>query len=181
MALAGEESVPGPADPVIRLCEIAGRLGITVAGGADAGGADADGADADGWPDESTAAVVSFGEHIALNPGLDEDLRTDVLAMALIVAAVMGEHATGHPCAITAPGGLVLISQTRAAGLEPGPGRLATLLARKCGRDTPSAAFAYTVIPRQHPPDYCPAGTVQTAPVSAPETSAAYLAIAPLV
>lgn len=97
------------------------------------------------WPDESTAAIVSSGEHIVLNPGLDDGLRTDVLAMALIVAAVMGNCDTGHPCAITAPGGVVLISRIRVPQPGPGPGQLATLVARKCGRDTISAAFEYTV------------------------------------
>jgi len=96
------------------------------------------------WPDDSIAAIVSFGEHIALKPGLDDGLRTDVLAMALIVAAVMGDRATDHPCAITAPGGCVLISQNRVPRPAAGPGELATLLARKCGRDIESAAFEYT-------------------------------------
>jgi hypothetical protein len=127
---------PGLPDPLARLYSTAVRLGITVRHGA---------AEAGPWPDESTAAIVAFGEHIALNPGLDDGLRTDVLAMALIVAAVMGDCTTGHPCAITAPSGLVLISRTRVPQPAPGPGELATLLARKCGRHTASAAFEYTV------------------------------------
>jgi hypothetical protein len=110
------------------------RLGITVLD---------DAAAASPWPDDSIAAIVSSGEHIALKPGLDDGLRTDVLAMALIVAAVMGDCPTGHRCAITAPGGLVVISQTRIPRPGSGPGKLATLLARKCGRDTASAAFEY--------------------------------------
>ena len=110
------------------------RLGITMLD---------DAAAASQWPDENTAGMVSFGEHIALKLGLDDSLRTDVLAMALIVAAVMGDCATGHPCAITAPRGLVVISQIRVPRPGPGPGKLATLLARKCGRDTASAAFEY--------------------------------------
>jgi hypothetical protein len=126
---------PGLAGPFARLLGTAMRLGITVL----------DGAAADSpWPDESIAAIVAFGDHITLKPGLDDGLRTDVLAMALIVAAVMGDRPAGHSCAITAPGGFVLISQTRAARGESGPGKLATLLARKCGRDTASAAFEYT-------------------------------------
>jgi hypothetical protein len=36
---------------------------------------------------ESTAAIVSFGERIALSHGLNDGLRTDALVMALIVAA----------------------------------------------------------------------------------------------
>jgi hypothetical protein len=116
------------------LYETAMRLGITVLDGA---------AMTSRWPDENTAAIVSFGEHIALKPGLGDGVRTDVLAMALIVAAVMGDRPTGHPCAITAPGGLVVISQTRVPRPGSGPGELATLLASKCGRDTASAAFEY--------------------------------------
>jgi hypothetical protein len=128
----------GLPDPLARLYSTAVRLGITVRHGA---------TEASPWPDESTAAIVAFGEHIALKPGLaDDGLRTDVLAMALIVAAVMGDCTTGHPCAITAPSGLVLISRTRVPNPAPGPGELATLLARKCGRHTASAAFEYTVL-----------------------------------
>jgi hypothetical protein len=123
------------AQPFARLRDTAARIGVTVLDGAAGDCA---------WPDEGTAAVVAFGEHIALKPGLDDGTRTDVLAMALIVAAVMGDRPTGHPCAISAPDGLVLISTTRAAHMESGPGNLATLLVRKCGRDTPSAAFDYT-------------------------------------
>ncbi len=125
---------PGLPGPLARLHKTAMRLGITVLD---------DAAAASRWPDENTAAIVSFGEHIALKPGLDDGLRTDVLAMALIVAAVMGDCPTGHPCAITAPGGLVVISQTRIPRPGSGPGTLATLLARKCGQDTASAAFEY--------------------------------------
>jgi hypothetical protein len=125
---------PGLAGPFARLHHTAMRLGITMLDGA---------AGDSPWPDERTAAIVAFGEHIALKPGMDDGLRTDVLAMALIVAAVMGDRPVGHSCAITAPGGLVLISQTRAARAESGPGKLATLLARTCGRNTASAAFEY--------------------------------------
>jgi len=125
---------PGLPGPLARLHETAMRLGITVLDDAAAAGR---------WPDDNVAAVVSFAEHIALKPGLDDGLRTDVLAMALIVAAVMGDCPTGHPCAITAPGGLVVISQTRVPRPGSGPGMLATLLARNCGRDTASAAFDY--------------------------------------
>ncbi len=126
----------GLPDPLARLYGTAMRLGITVLDGS---------GEVSPWPDESTAAIVGFGEHIALNPALDDGLRTDVLAMALIVAAVMGDCGTDHPCAISAPGGFVLISPTRVPRPPPGPGQLATLLARKCGRDTASAAFEFTV------------------------------------
>ncbi len=128
---------PGPPGPLARLQETARRLGITMLDGA---------AGASPWPDDATAAIVGFGEQIAINPGLGDDgLRADVLAMALIAAAVMGDCDAGHPCAITAPGGLVLISRIRVPHPAPGPGRLATLLARACGRDTASAAFEYTM------------------------------------
>jgi hypothetical protein len=122
-----------------RLCDTAARLGITVLDGP---------AGSRPWPDEGTTAIVSFGEHIALGPGLDDaGPRADVLAMALIVAAVMGDRFTGHPCAITAPAGYVLLSRVRVPR-PTGPGELATLLARACGRDVDSAAFEYTA-PRE--------------------------------
>lgn len=124
------------ASPVARLAATASRLGITVLDSA---------GDAGAWPDENVAAIVSSGEHIALGPDLgDHGLRADVLAMALIVAAVMGDCETGHPYAITAPAGYVLISRTRVPSASPGPGELATLLARECGRDIGSAAFEYS-------------------------------------
>ena len=134
---------PKSSAAVARLYATATRLGITVLDGLDG---------TRPWPAEDTAAIVSFGEHIALGPGLDDDdLRPDVLAMALIVAAVMGDQAVDHPCAITAPAGYVLISRTRVEQPPPGPGRLATMLARECGRDIASAAFEYitpTALPR---------------------------------
>jgi hypothetical protein len=126
-----------PASPVARLSASASHLGITVLDSA---------GDSRAWPDENVAAIVSFGEHIVLGPDLgDRSLRADVLAMALIVAAVMGDRETDHPCALTAPTGYVLISRIRVPSPSPGPGELATLLARKCGRDTDSAAFEYSV------------------------------------
>jgi hypothetical protein len=132
-------AMPRPASPsasVARLHATATRLGITVLDGAGGPGS---------WPAEDTAAIVSSGEHIALGPDLDDEgLRADVLAMALIVAAVMGDRETGHPCAITAPAGYVLISRTRGPAMPTGPGELATLLARACGRDIASAAFGYS-------------------------------------
>ena len=123
-----------------RLCATAIRLGVTVLDGATFGRP---------WPDEGTAAIVSFGEHIVVRPGLvDDGSRADVLAMALIVAAVMGDRPAGHPCAITAPAGCVLISRVRVPR-PTGPGEVATLLARACGRDVESAAFEYTAPPER--------------------------------
>ncbi len=128
--------VPCLPDVLARLYATATRLGITLLDAA---------RDVRPWPDESTVAIVSFGEHIALGPGLDDDgLRADVLAMTLVVAAVMGDCVTGHPCGITAPAGYVLVSRTRVPRPGPGPGELATLLVRECGRDIASAAFEYT-------------------------------------
>jgi hypothetical protein len=125
-----------PATPAACLSATASRLGITVL---DSSG------DARTWPDEYVAAIVSCGEQIALGPDLGDDgLRADVLAMALIVAAVMGDCETDHPYAITAPAGYVLVSRTRVPPPSPGPGELATLLARECGRDVTSAAFEYS-------------------------------------
>jgi hypothetical protein len=130
--------MPRPESPsasIARLHATATRLGITVLDGV---------GDFGPWPAGDTAAIVSFGEHIALSPDLDDDgLRADVLAMSLIVAAVMGDHDADHPCSITAPAGYVLVSRTRGPTLASGPGALATLLARACGRNIISAAFGY--------------------------------------
>src|SRR5271165_4050574 len=56
-----------------------------------------------------TGAIVAYGTHIALSPHLEGDeLRADVLAMALSVSAMMvrtEDHAEGG---IIAPGGFVV-------------------------------------------------------------------------
>jgi len=100
----------------------------------------------DGHAVDDTAAVVVCGAAIALNPDLEgDDLRADVLAMALEIAAVMTNRATGEPGEIHAPGGFVVITRNRIPAPETGPGAFATLVARKCGRDTASAAFEFYV------------------------------------
>jgi hypothetical protein len=121
--------------PLSRLRGTAIRLGITVLESTAAGPGL--------WPDDGLAAIVGFGERVVLGPGLDDDERADVLAMALIATAVMGDQPAGHPCAITAPGGVVLISRNRVPDPGLGPGMLATRLVRACGRDAASAAFEY--------------------------------------
>jgi hypothetical protein len=48
--------------------------------------------------DDDIAAVVVCGATIALNPAIeDDDLRADVLAMALEIAAVMTNRETSDP------------------------------------------------------------------------------------
>jgi hypothetical protein len=96
--------------------------------------------------DDDTAAVVVCGAAIALNPALEgDDLRADALAMALEIAAVMTSRRTGEPGEVYAPGGFVVITRNRVPAPTTGPGALATLIARKCGRDTASAAFEFSV------------------------------------
>jgi hypothetical protein len=96
--------------------------------------------------DDGTAAVVVCGATIALNPALEgDDLRADVLAMALEIAAVMTNRQTSDPGEVHAPGGFVLITRNRVPAPETGPGALATAVARRCGRDTASAAFEFSV------------------------------------
>jgi hypothetical protein len=96
--------------------------------------------------DDDTAAVVVCGAAIAINPVIEgDDLRADVLAMALEIAAIMTNCETGDPGEIYAPGGFVVITRKRVPAPQTGPGALATLIARKCGRDTASAAFEYYV------------------------------------
>ena len=96
--------------------------------------------------DDDTAAVVVCGAAIALNPGLEsDDLRADVLALALEIAAIMTNCETGDPGEVYAPGGFVVITRKRVPAPATGPGAFATLIARKCGRDTASAAFEFYV------------------------------------
>lgn len=139
MAITGHHpsSIVGVFDlptPLARLYGIASQTGVEIR-------------DHDATSGDDTAAIVTRrGKTIALNPALDsDDLRADVLAMALDVAARITSHDTGHPGAIAAPGGLVIITGNRMPAPGTGPGAFATLLARKCGRDTASAAFAYRV------------------------------------
>jgi hypothetical protein len=95
---------------------------------------------------DDPAAVVVCGAAIAINPALEgDDLRADVLAMALEIAAIMTNRETGDPGEIYAPGGFVVITRNRVPAPQTGPGSLATLIARKCGRDTASAVFEYYV------------------------------------
>ncbi|HTZ27993.1 MAG TPA: hypothetical protein VMC83_28620 [Streptosporangiaceae bacterium] len=127
--------MPAPT-PLARLHDTAAQLGITVV----------DAADDDGpLLDDDTAAFVACGVCIAVNPGLDEGLRTEVYAMALALTYAMSPGAAGHGGDITAAGGFVLISRTREAGPVSALGLLATVIAREHGHDTASAAFEYTV------------------------------------
>jgi hypothetical protein len=96
--------------------------------------------------DDDIAALVVCGATIALNPAIeDDDLRADMLAMALEIAAVMTNRETSDPGEVYAPGGFVLITTNRIPAPETGPGALATAVARRCGRDTASAAFEFSV------------------------------------
>jgi hypothetical protein len=135
--------------PLARLYSIASKTGIDIR--------DHDAVSGD---DDTAAIVTCHGRAIAVNPALgSDDLRADVLAMALDVAARITSYDTGHPGAITAPGGLVVITGTRIPAPRTGPGAFATLLARKCGRDTASAAFIYHV-PKSAPGEWPAPGRV---------------------
>jgi hypothetical protein len=97
---------------------------------------------------DDPAAIVGCGETIALNPALDgDDLRADILAMALEIVACLdpASRGEGEITEITAPGGLVIITRNRIPAPRTGPGAFATHIARRCGRDTISAAFEYHV------------------------------------
>jgi hypothetical protein len=130
-----QDGVLGLPTPLARLYGTAMELGIEVR--------DLPG---DGSPGDDTAAVVVCGATIALDPALaDDGLRADVLAMALEVAAVMTNRETGDPGEIYAPGGFVIVTRNRMPAPAAGPGAFATLIARRCGRDTASAAFEFHV------------------------------------
>ena len=97
---------------------------------------------------DDPAAIVGCDETIALNPALEDDnLRADVLAMALEIVACMdpASRGDGEITEIAAPGGLVIITRNRIPAPGTGPGAFATRIACRCGRDTTSAAFEYYV------------------------------------
>jgi hypothetical protein len=149
--------------PLARLHDTARQAGIIVV----------DAADGDGpLLDDDTAAFVASGVCIALNPGLDDDdLRADVLAMALALTYAMSPGKIDHVGDITAAGGFVLISRTREA--EPGSalGLLATVIAHEHGCGTASAAFEYTVPVfelARHAAESAPLAMAGGAPVSVP-------------
>jgi hypothetical protein len=122
--------------PLARLHDTAMQAGIIVV----------DAVDDDGpLLDDDTAAFVACGVCIALNPALDDGLRTDVLAMALALTYAMSPGETDHPGDITAADGFVLISRTREAEPLSALGLLATVIAHEHGCGTASAAFEYTV------------------------------------
>lgn len=133
--ISASGSRPQSPSPLARLRGTASMLGITVL----------DAVDDDGpWLDDDAAAIVACGVCIAISPAFDDDLRADVLAMALATSYLMGRGETGHAADISACT-IVLISRTRVAEPPPGPGTLATMIAREHGRDTTSAAFEFTV------------------------------------
>lgn len=133
-------SRPQLATPLTRLTSTARMLGITVLDALDIEGP---------WLDDETAAIVACGVCIAISPALDDDMRADVLAMALAASYLMSMGEQSRAGDITAANitaaNIVLISRTRVAEPPPGPGNLATVIAREHGRDTASAAFEYTV------------------------------------
>jgi hypothetical protein len=129
--------MPAPGrTPLARLHDTARQAGIIVVDAVDDDGPLLDG---------DTVAFVACGVCIALNPGLDDCLRTDVLAMALALTYAMSPGKTDHVGDITAADGFVLISRTREAEPVSALGLLATVIAHEHGHGTASAAFEYTV------------------------------------
>jgi hypothetical protein len=122
--------------PLARLHDTATQLGIIVVDAAD-----------DGGPllDDDTAAFIACGVCIALNPGLDDGLRAEVLAMALALTHALGPGSADHAGDITAAGRFALVSRTRETAPVSALGVLATVIAHEHGHDTASAAFEYTL------------------------------------
>ena len=127
---------PSGGTPLARLHDTATQLGIIVVDAVD-----------DGGPllDDGTAAFIACGVCIALNPGLDDGLRADVLAMALALTYAMSPATADHGGDITAAGAFVLISRTRETAPVSALGVLATVIAHEHGHDSASAAFEYTL------------------------------------
>jgi hypothetical protein len=94
------------------------------------------------WPDSETAALASYDGIVILNPSLDDDLRADVLAFAIAVCCSIVIGDTAPEGRIAAPDGYVAIGRERLPEPPNGPGRLAKLFARQCGRDIDSATFS---------------------------------------
>jgi hypothetical protein len=124
--------------PLARLYGVALQVGIRVTDGCPQLW---DEQDAENFSD--AAAIVSFPDTVCLNPGLDgDDLRADVLAMALSVAVMMVcDESAALPGDVLAPGGFVVITPDRIREPADPAGRFATMMAQRCGRDTASAAF----------------------------------------
>jgi hypothetical protein len=122
--------------PLARLHDTAAQLGIIVVDAVDDDGS---------LLDDDTAAFVACGVCIAVNPGLDDGLRADVLAMALALTYAKSTATADHGGDITAASGFVLISRTRETAPVSALGVLATVIAREHGHDTASAAFEYTL------------------------------------
>jgi hypothetical protein len=121
--------------PLARLHDTATQLGIIVVDAADDGGPLLD----------DTAAFIACGVCIALNPGLDDGLRAEVLAMALALTHALGPGSADHAGDITAAGRFALVSRTRETAPVSALGVLATVIAHEHGHDTASAAFEYTL------------------------------------
>jgi hypothetical protein len=90
------------------------------------------------------AAIVAFQDIICLNPSMDDDLRSDVLAMALSVAVMMiCDESAALPGDVVAPCGFVVVTPDRVPQPAEPVERFATMIAQRCGRDIVSAAFGY--------------------------------------
>jgi hypothetical protein len=128
--------------PLARLYGLAMHFDITVHDGL------ADGAAWDRGLEDVTA-LVAFQKTITLNPaiGHDDQLRAEVLAMALVIALEMTNVAEcDRPGSIYTRNGFVCVTFDRVPAAEATRiGRAATLSARSCGVDTRSAAFEWYV------------------------------------
>jgi hypothetical protein len=133
-AEAGVLSLP---TPLARLYGVALQMGIRVT---DGGPELWDERDEENFSD--AAAIVAFQDTICLNPAMDDNLRADVLAMALSVAAMMiCDGSAALPGDVVAPSGFVIITPDRISEPAEPVGRFATMMAQRCGRHTTSAAF----------------------------------------
>jgi len=122
--------------PLARLHDTATQLGVIVV----------DAVDDDGpLLGDDTAAFIACGVCIALNPGLDDGLRADVLAMALALTYALSPAPADHGGDIKAASGFVLISRIRETAPLSALGLLATVIAHEHGHDSASAAFEYTL------------------------------------
>lgn len=133
----GAEGVLSLPTPLARLYGVALLMGIRVTDGSPELW---DEQDEENFSD--AAAIVAFQDTICLNPGMEDGVRADVLAMALSVAAMMiCDESAALSGDVVAPCGFVVITPHRIPEPAEPAGRFATMMAQRCGRDIASAAF----------------------------------------
>jgi hypothetical protein len=131
-----ENSPLREATPFLRLCALAASVNVGVFNMAEA--------QSFGLAGVLGLGTVQDGQRhaaIGLADGIDEDLRTDVLAFGLAVFAADAD------VIMSRADGCLGISQERLEPAKKGVGHLAWHMLNTCGRDSPSATFDVVPMP----------------------------------